>query len=376
MLADNDMEYLEDFEKYLIVRYPQRFELISFSSYDMLSDFLCQKDQIDILIINSRMFKKELQTKKAAILLILAGDGSGSIPEGVGTVKKYQHMDSLIEEILSLYAARNLQERNIAGKSNTRIASVFSPSGGSGKSSVAAGCSILCSRRGLQSFYLNLEDIPSTDLFFHGGTGQSFSNVIYHLKGGSNNLHLKLEGAKCVDTKTGVHFFKPPENIQEISELTDRDIVRLINEFKKSAFYSTVFVDMSSGFDNCNTAIMRYSDVILTVLSPDPCSALKLKEFKTGLDLLERKWGIELAGRIVYILNRADGKHADIYNTICDGCEPVVEIGDCFARNPDKSPSGVVDNAAFLSSLNEIQKYFLPSPAKAQITMGGGESIA
>jgi MinD-like ATPase involved in chromosome partitioning or flagellar assembly len=62
------------------------------------------------------------------------------------------------------------------------VISVVSPAGGTGKSSIAAGCSILCAGRGMRAFYMDLEDIPSTEMFFHGDSRQSFSNVIYQLK--------------------------------------------------------------------------------------------------------------------------------------------------------------------------------------------------
>lgn len=379
VIADNDMDYLTKFEKFLMVNYPQRFDIFSFSSPGKLLDFLSSPDKRDILLINSKMYKKELQLKNIESLILLSDDSAELIPEGFETINKYQHAERLVTDILRLYAARSLKACTVSGHGShgsTRVVCIYSSAGGTGKTSIAAGCSILCAGRGLKTFYLNLEDVPSTSLFFFGETEQNFSNVIYHLKGKGNNLGLKLEGAKCCDSRTGVHFFAPPDSILEMEELSDHNVVRLVNELKASAMYDAVFIDMPCGLNKRNAAILSCADIIVLVLVPGDTSMIKMNELKAGFDMLEHKYEVGLEGRIITILNKNDKRAGNIGAAVFNGSKPVIEIGDCVLQGANDHAAGLVENMDFLSSLNKLLECVLPHGAAAAPAYGGGEFIA
>jgi MinD-like ATPase involved in chromosome partitioning or flagellar assembly len=377
VILDGDREYLANFEKFLAANYPQRFDIFTFSSPEKLLEFLSGTVQADILAINSRIYEKGCCFNHPGIVL-LSGDEDGSPPEGMACVKKYQHMDRLVAEMTRLYTARSLKECTITGPGNTRIISVHSPSGGTGKSFVAAGCSILCAGRGIKTFYLNLESIPSTDLFFQGNPRQSFSNVIFYLKGKSGNLALKLESAKCIDAVTGVHFFKPPENACEMSELSVQETDWLLAEFRRSGVYDIVFVDMPSGLCPANIEVLRHSDVILSVLSPDWRSVFKLKNLKTSLEFIEHRLGIELASRIVPVLNKAaDLEGYDRYNAVTDELGLLSGIRVRRYAELDNSHVNISGNVNFLTDLNNVLERILQYPTAGMPKSGeGGGSVA
>lgn len=396
IIADNDTEYLANFEKFLLINYPQRFELFSFFSADKLSDFMTHVQSVDILIISSRIYESGMNTAKAKLVLLLSENSPASTPpDGFETVYRYQHMDKLVAEIIRFFSDKSLKNVSISGHGNTRIIGVLSPSGGTGSSNIAAGCSILCAGKGIKSFYLNMETIPSTDLFFHGDCSQTYSNVIYYLKGKCNNLQLRLEGAKCVDTKSGVHYFRPPENIRELSELTDQEVAVLVSELKRSAFYRYIFIDMSAGLNTVNSTILQLADAILLVLAPDKRTMMKLTHLKAGLDLLEHKGGTGLTDRIIPILNRADAKSGHFKHHISlSGDRPLTQIVDCSCLNA--ADSGVcgnsaayvdssayadstaapVENKAFLTALNRILENLSFRSTAEESQCNGGEHIA
>lgn len=320
-------------------------------------------------------------------MLLLTEDGptggrkSGKpVPDSILSISKYQQMDKLVAEIIRIYSEKGMRSCSISAHGNTRIIAVCSPSGGTGTSSIAAGCSILCAGRGIRSFYLNLESIPSTDQFFQSDSIQSFSNAIFHLKGKGANLQLKLEGAKCIDSKTGVCYFKPPENIQELNELTDQDVSCLLNELKNSAVYQYIFVDMSPGLNCLNTLILRFSDIILLVLSPDRRTMLKYKEFKAGLDIAEHVYETNLSSRILPVINRSGNKTESINNLIrYAGYRESVQIEDCSYSNTFDHTT-LVESKAFLTGLNSILGNILENhafyAAPGDIVQSGGEHIA
>lgn len=373
VIVDLDRDYLSKLERFLMVNYPQRFDIFSFSSHGKLSEFLSSPEKRDILLINSILFKRELNLRNVEAVILLKGDGLETVPEGTEAVNKYQHAGMLVTDILRLYAARSRNGFTVQGRSITRAVCVHSSAGGTGKSSIAAGCSILCARKGLKPFYLNLENIPSTNMFFHGESSQSFSNVIYHLKGKSGSLGLKLEGAKCCDPDTGVYFFAPPESVLEMEELTAEDISRLIAELKASGLYDVVFVDTSPGLDQRNIAILRNSDTILTVYTAWDKSAVKARALLNGFEMLEHKHGGGLKDKLVTVVNYCSKKafNSESKSYLND---PDVEIPEFAKMAGTCSQTDLVRDVAFLSSLGKLLEVTLPHAEEDVYANAGGGS--
>jgi len=378
VLADVDTEYLSKLEKYLIVNYPQRFEIISFASREKLDLFLAGTDKVDLLLISSDMFIIGPMTAGTAKTIILDGGGASPVPAGYDTIEKYQHAGRLVAELLRLYTARGIKDHTMPGKYRTSIISVCSPAGGAGKSSIAAGCSILYESRGSRAFYLNLEAIPSTEMFFHSeaGSGQSFSNAIYHLKGKNSNTGLKLEGASSMDARTGVHYFRPPENLLEFNELAGQDITLLLDTFRKSAVYDMVFIDTASGFSPVNTEVIMQSDGILLILEPGQGTSVKYKEFMNTLGYIKGRHGDGPAGTIIPVLNRLGGTDPDaVMPGLFTECRPVAVVKECPIPTSGDFPSVLTENVSFLSDISSLCGYITPVRAAAA-SAGGGESIA
>jgi cellulose biosynthesis protein BcsQ len=370
VIADHDAEYIRNLEKYIMINYPKRFEILSFSAADSLCAYLKKQPQTDILLVNCKMIDESIKAYNHGVVMVLTEHESEAEVHDYESVKKFQHIDNLVSEIVRLYTSRSNRNCRISGNKHTRIVSIISPSGGTGKSCIAAGCSIISAGRGFKAFYLNFESIPSTEAFFNGDSMQNFSKVIYHLKG-SNNLWLRLEAAKCIDIKTDVHYFKPPENISEMDELDDQDMMRLISEFKSSGVYDYAFIDMSAGLDRKNSSILRCSDIIVLVLTDDAIMQTKVKEFQKSLELLENKWKEDIHGKILSVCNFA-GRHEN-HSVVC--CyEPIAMIPYCPI--PKNNYCALVNNVSFISSVNHIVDYIVSSKSARGISISGGGSVA
>lgn len=382
VMADGDRDYLARFERFLIVNYPQRFEVFSFSSSDTLLDFLNNHDKKDILLINRKIYRKELRfigvdsVTGANSVIFLSGDGGEVVPEGFDVIDKYQHAEKIVAEILRLYSSGCAKDCHVSGSNHTHLVCIYSPAGGTGTSSIAAGCSILSAGRGLKTFYLNLENVPSTGRYFNGETEQSFSNVIYYLKGKGHNLGLKLESAKCCDSKNGVYFYAPPASVLDMSELTEQDIVHMLDEFKKGAIYDAVFIDLPSGLNPHNTAVLGHSDAIILVLGQGESTTLKMNQVKAGIELLEQKHGIEILGKITPVINKWN--KGDLWNDaaayFCGTPARTIEKysvmgSDCLDQRLD-------ENRTFLFEVNELLEQILPKGAANSTAYNGGEFIA
>lgn len=370
IIADNDAEYVSSLEKFLIIYYPHRFDITSFLSADKLCGYLKNSENNDILLISRPMWKEDLYLKDECIITLSDHDCE-PLPQSKGVIKKYQSAEKIVSDIMNIYVSGCKEASPIKEGRRTCIVSVYSPVGGSGKSSVAAGLSILSAGRGLKAFYLNMEDMSCSEGFFSGDSEQCFSNVIFHLKGRESNHSIVMEGAKCRDARTGVFFFRPPDNSLEMHELTQEDIAALFKAFRSNAFYDVVFVDMPCATDKRCTALLSGSDVILSVLLPGKNAELKNKRFLEYISVLKSKYGIDLLDKMITVRNRHENSYENMHNTFYDTSEPVFYIGEHNSRSGDKYDFELIRDIGFLSELSNILNVVISTPY-AQMPLAGG----
>jgi len=90
------------------------------------------------------------------------------------------------------------------------VVAIYSPIGGSGKTTVAVNSAVHCAKKGLEVFYLNLENFQSTPLYFNCKKERNLSELLRCLKQG-RNVAAKIRQIKQKDADYGVHYFVPPE---------------------------------------------------------------------------------------------------------------------------------------------------------------------
>jgi MinD-like ATPase involved in chromosome partitioning or flagellar assembly len=278
IIADEDKRYVRNLEKYILENYCDSFEIFSFTLIDDFSSFFSKlsDDPGPQLYLISPVFRNCLEEslesatgnlnnyKENIILLLEPGkDLDIEYIESDNVIAKCQPGEKIVSGLLVHYNKFNSCFLDREKNNNALIVSVISASGGSGKSLIAASCSMLLSKRGQKTFYLNLEDVPSTSRYFSGENRFNFSKVIYHLKEKEKNLSLKLETIKCTDADSKVHFFKPLDNLSEMEELSPEDVELLVRELKINSSYPAVFIDLPSRLDKKTMSVIKSSDIVI-----------------------------------------------------------------------------------------------------------------
>jgi MinD-like ATPase involved in chromosome partitioning or flagellar assembly len=305
VIADGDERYVESLSGYLLWRYPERFNITSFTSPAGLAGCFSGTDiRADILLTSPQMYAAGVPEDRIGIVIFLS-DGSKSGDERYFEVKKYQHAGRMAGDILGFFS-QTAENRNIPvnGGKRTKIVAVFSPAGGTGKTSVALYSSMLCARKGLSVFYLNMEDIQSTPLFFECGSAKNLSDVLLHVKSQGPNLALKIEAASCTDAELNIQYLSPPESVLELDEMCSEEIGALVRGAMSSCNYDILFIDMSAGLCGRNRVLLENSDEILVVITPDGGSMAKLNALSREFDRLSENTMPGLRKKITLVLNR------------------------------------------------------------------------
>jgi MinD-like ATPase involved in chromosome partitioning or flagellar assembly len=138
-----------------------------------------------------------------------------------------------------------------------RITAVWSPAGGTGKTTIALALAAHRVSAGKQAVYLNLENFFSTAAYFPE-SGKSISRVFEKLEA---NVQMFLQGIRQQDSGSGIAYFCGPENYDDMNILTADDVETLIKACAIGA--DDLVVDLSS---QCDERVQRVFDLAQTVL--------------------------------------------------------------------------------------------------------------
>ena len=139
LITDSDANYLENFERFLRNNHSDKFIINTAASTDGVRAFVDSSDRkVDILLISPETYTERFKSY-ASVIMILS---NGVIPihlEKFPVIKKYQSCDAIVHAISRAYAEAKPNEFDISQiNGECEITGVFSPIGGSGKTTIAA----------------------------------------------------------------------------------------------------------------------------------------------------------------------------------------------------------------------------------------------
>ncbi|RCX09606.1 AAA domain-containing protein [Anaerobacterium chartisolvens] len=306
VIADTDESYIEALSVYLMEEHSQRFEISCFTGREPLEKFISETaKRIQILLITPQLHKGiEYSHKVDTVILLHPGNPPCEEGELPG-VCKYQNGGKLAAQIANIHF-ENTSEKFFMpdGGKQARVIAVYSPSGGAGNTSVSISLSICGVQTGLSVFYLNLEEISSIPSYFNSENPQNLSNIFYYLREKNKNMALKIEGARCIDVRYGVHYFLPPDSSMEFDEISAEELRELVSQLKRTGKYDAVVIDMPHGLNPSCRELMKLCDKLVFVTSHDNMSIAKFRTFNSQLDLLWDGSGSEIAKKSLLAVNK------------------------------------------------------------------------
>ncbi len=363
VIADTDEVYVQNVVNYLLTNYLQRLQVSSFTKQELLYDFLSGLNRVDVLLISPDMCS-ETMPKKSDTKMFLLTQGETSVKdEGRDFIDKHQVGDEFINKLLDMFSegeedAVILEEP--ARDIETKVVAIYSPIGGTGKTTIAINSAVYCAKKGLKVFYLNLETFQSTPLFFNCKSDRNLSELLRCLKQGEN-LGTKIKEIRQIDPDCNVHYFVPPEDIIDLKETDSREIKALIDAFRSIRLYDIVILDMSSELNDRNIALLETSDEVVMVLAQDAVSNIKAEYVSEQLEKLFARYGLDLSGKLTVALNRYNFHMALEVDTVCINDEAVsVYIPSVPGMTAVKGNAQLTDiQGGFGASIEELMDKYI-----------------
>jgi len=302
IVADSNKDYLDSLCDYLLSECSQTFEVISFSNSVYLEQYLAEQIRSGILLYEPAMLGFSLSENNLIHIRLSVTPILYKTKER--QVFKYLSGPLLVQNILQQLSEAEIGNLPVlAAVKKAKVVAVYSPAGGVGKTTVAVGCSLQIAWEGQKVFYLNLEDLSSTGVFFKADSGGALADALYYLKE-KKNPGLKIKALKAIDQQSKIHYFAPNGSDLDLGEEAAEPLRGLINLLKNSGDYDYVVIDLSSQLNTNNLAALEASDTILLVMTPEPNCQEKVKLFITELSRWSARQKSSLPERIYPLWNK------------------------------------------------------------------------
>ena len=321
MLADKDRGYLVPLVRKFIDGIGINADIEAATDQAYLESFFETPKSLDILVIQEEMYRDEFSRHNIGDIFLLTENEDDAPPAAAHRIYKYTDADTVYKQVVNNLSGTT--SASIRRQGETRIIYVYSPSGGSGKTTVAAGiCRVLseCRQRtlfvgmdALQSFGWIMDEEETLP----GGVERqliSNSGFVYNMV----KPYLKEQG-----------FFVLPPFSRILSSLNIREesYVQLLETTVVSRDFDYIVVDGTSGFSLTTSKLMGMSQYVLILATQDGVSGYKTERLLENLDLSDRR-------RFVFACNKYEKDKPDMFGRLAgekgitlSGHIPKVDVG-------------------------------------------------
>jgi len=306
-MLDNDAVYVEKLMAAFSIKYPDELEVYSFT--DKGSAIQSLKDSRIDVFVSAGDIEIDIEEIPARCAFAYFTESNNiDTLNGQRTVCKYQKVDLIYKEILSIFFEKSAISIDLKNSGNNTLLNTFtSCAGGVGSSSLAAACAVYFSRMGEKVLYLNFEMAGTSASFFSGEGMSDMGDIIYALKSKKSNLALKLESAVRQD-QSGVYFYESCKLVLDVLEMTKEDMERLIREFLISGTYQRIILDTDFKMDDLTISLMNQSNSVVLVSDGSEISNTKTRRVLESLDIIERLNDWRLISRLHICYNKFSSK--------------------------------------------------------------------
>lgn len=270
-VLDDDMFYAERLAIFIrATEFAERVQVKLFSQVELLMQVLEEPNLKGVLLISDAFYPllQHHRTSLSKIFLSQHIRNSDSLETVHPFLFRFQPLHELISHIQALYTERSPSSSGRTQSNRTRVISVYSSSGNSGKSITAVHMAKQLAFRGERVLYLSLESTSSASQWLQGESGR-LSQLLYYLKDSSESIGPKLALLKSHDATRRFDYLTPIEQMREMQEMSGEQVKKLIASIVGLSVYDTLIVDLETSVHPRIIKSLELSDAIIWLLRDD-----------------------------------------------------------------------------------------------------------
>lgn len=294
-IYDFETDFSSNLMEYLNRRKGFSFRTRVFTTIESLKGYLSQ-NRIEILLLGedaAELFEGELCGRQNIGQICILSESSHVREDSpYPVIFKFQSAEELLREILELYEENG--RGTLSGTAlltGTKIYSVCSPCGGSGKTCLSLAAALVLAEYG-ETLYVCLEPYSVLQVILKKKPEQGISEWIYYLK--ENVAGLKAKFRSIVIREGAVDYLAGPSHGIDLNEFREEEMEKWLKQLSEEETYRYAVFDIGI-MSEAVLSLLRHSSEIFV-----PVGEGYLEEEKYGcfLNQLTRSGDGNLADRL------------------------------------------------------------------------------
>lgn len=275
-VADSNRDYIERLSEGL-----QRYEELTIHVYtngQMLQTAI-DAGHFDIVLFDPDISEDRLSFSNVRFPVYLYSDEAHNRGLYVDFTKvvKYQRISSIYKEIIREYADRAGYSADFDHSQDTTVIAVYSPAGGSGKTTLALAMASRLSGLGKKVLFVSAEQLSSSS-YVNPIQEDGITALVESASDENVNFGLKVKGIMKQGIN-GMLYVEGFERIVDYDAVTGNEMGGALDKIKRCGLCDVMVVDMESNLDPIGRTVLELADHIALVEKPGELVAMKMKLF-------------------------------------------------------------------------------------------------
>lgn len=277
---------------------------------------------------------------------------------------QYQALPGLLQGISSLMAPAS---QGTTTEQDVQIFTVYSASGGVGKTTLARQLVHTAASNGYRVFYLNLERWNATDSWLEAGITageEGLSQLLYKLQSHPDKVGEWLAKHSKRHALMRGDYILPCSNPEDRKTLQASDADAIVRAIAATGQYDLIVIDLDEGLDELQLAVLELSHQIIWLVTEDPAVQRKSQlAYQYGMQRYGERFR-SLDHRLQQVVNRSDGQHHAGRSTFKAVCAALPEVQSGWGT------SNVLASPSYMAAVERLFKQLIKEEGGIPIANG------
>ena len=301
VIADTNEEYLIPLEIKLIHELGNQMDLDIISEKEYYGEYFSTGRSLDIAIVGQELFSKEILKHNIKKIFVLAEEKEEITEErNVFWLDRFTSVKEIYDKV-AYESLGNLEEKRSRAK-ETQLIVVYSPSGGTGKTTLSLGLAAILADSYHKTLYLDAERVQ-TFQFRMSNKETLASSIGSEIEKNKTNL---FAGLRQYLRKENFDYLPAFCTAMESLDIKYEFFAEYIESVKESHEYEYIVVDTDKTLDEGKLVLLEKADKVLLVQRPYMTDKFDMEFFQNNMNLSDQE-------KFLFICNQCDNLYSADY---------------------------------------------------------------
>ena len=307
IILDSDKIFLEKISSYLINK-TNNFTVSFFTDFEKFKEFIRNTKQ-DIILFSDE-YISQIKFFESSAVKILITETSETATDEYASIKKYQKLDKFVNDILFTYSEKTGDSSFIlSDNKEKKIIAVYSPVGGSGKTTLSILLAKNLSLSRAKVLYLNFERVSSMAGIFNNDGINNMTDIFFAAKTNKKNIPAKILSNAVQNQASKIYYINPAESCTEYAQMTDEEIMDIIHAAEGLKEFDYIIIDFVGEFNKRVFEILKRCRKIIFPYLDNELSKQKVTLFKN--EMIKLKYEESILINTIFVENMSEKDFSD-----------------------------------------------------------------